>query len=37
MIITSAVQKEDVTTMNFGKVLIKKVPDSIFNLNLLIK
>ena len=37
MIITSAVQKEDVTTMNFGKVLIKKVPDSIFNLNLLVK
>ena len=35
MIITSAVQKEDITTMNFGKVLIKKVPDSIFNLNLL--
>jgi outer membrane lipoprotein-sorting protein len=37
MVITSAVQKEDVTTMNFGKVLIKKVPDSIFNLNLLVK
>jgi outer membrane lipoprotein-sorting protein len=37
MIIASAVQKEDVTTMNFGKVLIKKVPDSIFNLNLLLK
>ena len=35
MIITSAVQKEDVTTMNFGKVLLRKVPDSIFNLNLL--
>jgi outer membrane lipoprotein-sorting protein len=37
MIITNAVQKEDVTTMSFGKVLIKKVPDSIFNLNLLVK
>jgi hypothetical protein len=35
MVITSAVLKEDVTTMNFRKVLIKKVPDSIFNLNLL--
>jgi hypothetical protein len=35
--ITSAVQKEDVTTMNFGKVLIKKVPDSVFNLNLLVR
>jgi outer membrane lipoprotein-sorting protein len=35
MIITSAVQKDDVTTMNFGKVLIKRIPDAIFNLNLL--
>jgi hypothetical protein len=37
MVITSAVLKEDVTTMSFRKVLIKKVPDSIFNLNLLLK
>lgn len=35
MIITSAIIKEDVTTMNFHKVSIKKVPDSMFNLNLL--
>jgi len=37
MVITSAVLKEDVTTMSFRKVLIKKVPDSIFNLNLLMR
>ena len=37
MIITSAVMKEDVTTMSYRKPLIKKVPDSIFNLNLLTK
>jgi len=37
MVITSAVLKEDVTTMNYRKVLIKKVPDSVFNLNLLVK
>jgi len=35
MVITSAVQKEDVTAMDYGKVLIRKVPDSTFNLNLL--
>lgn len=37
MVITSALLKEDVTTMYFRKVLIKKVPDSTFNLNLLLK
>ncbi len=37
MVITSAVIKEDVTTMNFRKVSFKKIPDSIFNLNLLVK
>lgn len=37
MVITSAVLKEDVTTMSYRKVLIKKVPDSVFNLNLLVK
>ncbi len=37
MVITSAIVKEDVTTMNYRKVSIKKVPDSIFNLNLLTK
>jgi outer membrane lipoprotein-sorting protein len=35
MIITSAIIKEDVTTMAYHKPSIKKVPDSIFNLNLL--
>jgi hypothetical protein len=37
MVITSAVMKEDVTTMSYRKPLIKKVPDSVFNLNLLTK
>jgi hypothetical protein len=37
MVITSAVMKEDVTTMIFGKVAFKKIPDSMFNLNLLIR
>jgi outer membrane lipoprotein-sorting protein len=37
MVITSAVMKEDVTSMSYRKVWIKKVPDSIFNLNLLLK
>jgi len=37
MVITSAVMKEDVTTMNYRKASLKKVPDAIFNLNLLVK
>ena len=37
MVITSAIMKEDVTTMIFNKVLFKKIPDSMFNLNLLLK
>jgi hypothetical protein len=37
MVITSAVMKEDVTTMNFSKVSLKKIPDSMFNLNLLVR
>jgi hypothetical protein len=37
MVITSAIIKEDVTTMNFRKVSFKKIPDSMFNLNLLVK
>ncbi|MCJ7664312.1 MAG: outer membrane lipoprotein-sorting protein [Desulfobacterales bacterium] len=37
MVITSAVIKEDVTTMIFGKVSFKKIPDSMFNLNLLLR
>jgi hypothetical protein len=35
MVITSAIIKEDITTMHYRKASIKKVPDSIFNLNLL--
>ncbi|MGD0915408.1 MAG: outer membrane lipoprotein-sorting protein [Thermodesulfobacteriota bacterium] len=37
MIITNAIVKEDVTTMSFLKVSFKKIPDSMFNLNLLLK
>jgi hypothetical protein len=37
MVITSAIIKEDVTTMNFRKVSFKNIPDSMFNLNLLVK
>jgi outer membrane lipoprotein-sorting protein len=37
MVITSAVMKEDVTTMIFREVAFKKIPDSMFNLNLLLK
>jgi hypothetical protein len=37
MVITSAIIKEDVTTMGYRKASIKKVPDSIFNLNLLMR
>jgi outer membrane lipoprotein-sorting protein len=37
MVITSAIVKEDVTTMNYGRVSIKKIPHSIFNLNLMTK
>ncbi len=35
MVVTSAIMKDDVTTMNFQKMSFKKVPDSTFNLNLL--
>ncbi len=37
MIIASAIIKEDITTMLYRKASIKKVPDSVFNLNLLTK
>jgi outer membrane lipoprotein-sorting protein len=37
MIITSAIMKQDVTTMSFHKVVFKTIPDSLFNLNLLVK
>jgi hypothetical protein len=35
MVITSALIKNDVTTMDYGQVLIRAIPDSVFNLNLL--
>ena len=37
MIITSAIIKEDVTTMHYNKPVLKKVSDATFNLNLLTK
>jgi outer membrane lipoprotein-sorting protein len=37
MVITNAIMKEDVTTMIFGEVAFKKIPDSMFNLNLLVR
>lgn len=37
MVITNAVVKEDVTTMTYSKAKIKKIPDSTFNLNLLVR
>ncbi|MBN1849775.1 MAG: outer membrane lipoprotein-sorting protein [Deltaproteobacteria bacterium] len=37
MIIKDAVIKNNVTTMSYGKVTIKEIPDSTFNLNLLMR
>ena len=37
MIITSAIIKDDVTTMHYSKPVLKKVSDATFNLNLLTK
>jgi len=37
MIITDAVIKENVTTMTYSKIRLKKIPDSTFNLNLLVR
>ena len=37
MVITNAVITEDVTTMTYSKAKIKRIPDSVFNLNLLIR
>jgi hypothetical protein len=37
MTITNSTIKEDVTVMEYHKVSIKKIPDSTFNLNLLLK
>lgn len=37
MVITNAFVKEDITTMIYTKVKLKKIPDSTFNLNLLVR
>lgn len=37
MTITDALRPADSTTLKFGKVSVKEVPDSTFNLNLLVK
>jgi hypothetical protein len=37
MVITDAVVKSNITTMHYDKVRIKKIPDSTFNLNLLVR
>jgi outer membrane lipoprotein-sorting protein len=37
MVITSAIIKDDVTTMHYSKPVLKKVSDATFNLNLLTK
>lgn len=37
MVITDAVMKDNVTTMIYGRVELKRIPDSTFNLNLLIR
>ncbi len=37
MTITSAIIKEDVTVMSYRKVSFRKVHDSTFNLNLLVR
>jgi hypothetical protein len=37
MIITDAVVKSNVTTMHYRNVEIKKISDSTFNLNLLVR
>lgn len=37
MVITDAVMKDNVTSMTYGKVKLKRIPDSTFNLNLLMR
>lgn len=37
MVITNALVEDDVTTMTYSKAKIKKIPDSAFNLNLLVR
>jgi hypothetical protein len=37
MVITNAVVSEDVTTMNYSRARVGKIPDAAFNLNLLVR
>jgi len=37
MVITDAVMKKNITTMNYSDVKINKIPEAAFNLNLLVK
>lgn len=37
MVITDALRPADVTTLKFGQIGVREVPDSTFNLNLLVK
>lgn len=37
MVIRNAVVGEDITTMEYSKVELKNIPDSVFNLNLLVR
>lgn len=37
MIITDAVQKDQKTIMTYGDIILKAIPDSVFNLNLLVR
>ena len=37
MVITDAVVKENITTMTYSKPKLKRIPDSAFNLNLLVR
>jgi len=37
MIITNAIMKEDITTVNYSRPILKPVSDATFNLNLLTK
>jgi hypothetical protein len=37
LVIKDAIQKDRVTTMTYGKIKVEPIPDSTFNLNLLVR
>ena len=37
LVIRDAIQKDRVTTMTYGKIRVEPIPDSVFNLNLLVR